>query len=61
MKTYRDLSFCSDGPACVSKDCARRFTPADHTKARALGLPVAWMSRRDTCSHFVAIKPKAAA
>lgn len=51
--TYRDMSFCSDGPACAAKDCARRFTESDLSKAKAIGLPGAWMSRRETCSSFV--------
>lgn len=60
MKTYRDMSFCSDGHACAEKDCWRRLTESDRAKARTIGLPVAWMSRRETCSFFVERKKAAA-
>lgn len=53
--TYRAMSFCSDGPFCASADCFRRFTDADRAAAQKAGLPVAWQSRRETCSTFVAI------
>ena len=54
--TYLGRSFCADARHCATADCYRRFTEAHQAEALKLGLPVAWMSCRETCSTFTPTK-----
>ena len=54
--TYRAMIFCSDARHCAIADCWRRLTEADRADAIKAARPIAWMSRRETCSSFTPIK-----
>ena len=54
MMCFMDMSFCEDACICAVKetDCGRKLTESDGNRAAALGLPIAWMSFKDTCTKF---------
>ena len=57
MICYRDMTFCSDGPSCGSRDiCPRHFTDENHKDAtRWLGdecYPVAFSSFAKNCEKY---------
>jgi hypothetical protein len=56
MICYRDSTFCTDTPDCAHMECHRRLTDEVKAKAEAFGLPVAVMSRKDSCLFYVPIK-----
>lgn len=54
MICYRDRSYCADQDHCAVpyEECSRRLTDADNERSIAIGLPIAWMSFKDTCGKF---------
>lgn len=56
MLCYLDQSFCANQEECATKDCYRRLSESENLRAMSLGLPIAWMSFKDTCTKYEALK-----
>lgn len=54
MMCYRDQSYCSDSDICITRasQCTRILTIDETSRAKSLGLPIAWMSFKDTCGQY---------
>lgn len=55
MICYRDQSYCADQDDCTKRagTCPFVLSNSEARRAEALGLPIAWMSHKDICTHFI--------
>lgn len=58
MLCYRDRAFCAD--SCANTKCSRNEAKIDHEAADRLGLPIDYMSCKDTvlCEGYKAPRKK---
>lgn len=55
MMCYRDRSYCSDQDQCQQREstCSFVLSGNEAHRAETLGLPIAWMSHKNECTHYI--------
>ena len=52
MLHYKDRAYCSDTCRCATVTCTRYITDEVRQGAREMGLPIAWVSFKDSCDKY---------
>lgn len=61
MICYRDQSYCADQDQCEQQagTCAFVLSDSEARRAETLGLPIAWMTHKNECTHYIPRKDPA--
>lgn len=54
MRCYRDMSYCANQIECANTACQDRISDHEMRKAFNLGVPISWVSQKDTCGNYAA-------
>jgi hypothetical protein len=58
MLCYKDMTFCSKGSVCETKECPRNLSSYEIKAAQAQGFPIAWSDFSTKCNfYWPTIKP----